>query len=88
MTHKLRKHPVDFEEARKVRKWYEVVNADIPLKVGDEVILEEYCPEGFHSEAPLAYYTGRMLFREVKKIIRDYQDEFENGFVVLELSWY
>ncbi|MDN3670466.1 DUF3850 domain-containing protein [Echinicola jeungdonensis] len=84
MTHKFRKHPGDFEKAKMKKNWYEVVRADVVLNIGDEVILEEYCPEGYNREAPLPYYTGRMLFSEIKKIINCIKE----GYVVLVLNKY
>ncbi len=64
------------------KSWYEIVKDDMGLSIGDEVILEEYCPVGFYSETPLAYYTGRMLLSEIRKIIKC----FKEGYVVLVLN--
>lgn len=88
MTHKFRKHPDEFGKVEKLKSWIEVVKADMGLAIGDEVILEEYYPEGFYKEAPLPFYTGRMLFSEVKKIIKCFKDGIEDGYVVLVLNRY
>ena len=83
LVRKLRKHPEEFDKAKNRRNWYEMVKADMPLRIGDDVILEDYCPEGYYCEAPLPFYTGRMLFREIRKMIKCFKNGMEDDYVVL-----
>ncbi|MCI5119744.1 MAG: DUF3850 domain-containing protein [Candidatus Electrothrix sp. AUS4] len=75
--HELKIHPVFFEDAKTLKKNFEVRKNDRSYSVGDVIFLREWHPDG--------YFTGRVTVgREIRYILSS-SEFLQPGYVVLGL---
>ena len=79
MTHDLKLWSEYFKDVANGNKTFEVRKNDRGYKVGDTLILKEYCPT---SKA----YTGKELSRKVSYVLEDGNFGIEKGFVVMGIK--
>lgn len=84
MIHELKTWPVYFNEIVRGDKAFEVRKDDRGFRVGDDLLLKEYIPEG--DEDIAEGYTGRILHRRVSTIFRDSTMGINQGYVVMGLK--
>ncbi|MBN2597811.1 MAG: DUF3850 domain-containing protein [Marinifilaceae bacterium] len=79
MKHLLKILPEYFEEVVKGNKPFEVRKNDRDFKVGDILILAEYCTS-------IQSFTGRVIKKKVTYILEGGSFGIEKGFVILTLQ--
>lgn len=77
-NHELKIWPMFFDEVLSGRKRFEIRFNDRDYKVGDTLVLKEWCHEA-------DYYTGRVLAMRVT-YISDYKPGLREGFVVMGIE--
>lgn len=78
MKHELKTWPQYFAAIVAGRKNFEVRKDDRGFEVGDELVLQEWCPL-------MGNYTGREEIRFVRFILRDF-DGLRPGYVAMDLQ--
>lgn len=86
MIHELKEWPPFFEAVKEGKKTFEVRKDDRGFKVGDELMLREYVPEGYFPEIREGYYTRHILQRRISYIMPGGAFGIKEGYVVLGLE--
>lgn len=79
MKHELKTWPQHFAGITACKKDFEIRYNDRDFKLGDELVLREWCPT-------VDDYTGREEIRFVKYILRDFAG-LQPGYVALSLQY-
>jgi hypothetical protein len=78
-THDLKTDPEVFDAVRDGVKNFEIRKDDRGFDVGDELVLQEWCPL-------MGSYTGREVVRFVRFILRDFEG-LQPGYVAMSLQF-
>jgi hypothetical protein len=79
MKHALKTWPQYFAAVEAGRKDFEIRKDDRGFDVGDELVLQEWCPL-------MGSYTGREVVRFVRFILRDFEG-LQPGYVAMSLQF-
>lgn len=87
-VHHLKTWPEYFRQLKSGEKTFEVRKDDRFFQVGEELLLEEFVPEGYfpEDEKQEPYLTGNICHRKITYVLRGGQFGIEKGYVVLGLS--
>ena len=86
MVHELKTHPEYFAAIYSGIKNFELRKNDREYKIGDELLLKEFYPEGASWDSTKLGYTGRILHRRVDYILRGGKFGLEEGYVIMAIS--
>ena len=86
MIHELKTHPTFFSMVLSGTKNFEVRKDDRGFKVGDELLLKEFYPDGASWDRTKEGYTGRILHRRIDYILFGDQFGIEKGYIVMSIS--
>jgi len=86
MIHELKTHPQFFAALYAGNKTFEVRKDDRGFKIGDELLLKEFYPDGASWDSTKIGYTGRILHRRIDYILRGGKFGIEEGFCVMAVS--
>ncbi len=83
MIHELKTWPEYFQEVFMDHKKFEIRKNDRDFKVGDQLILKEWQPDG-HSK--IGRYTGRQLARTITYILPGGNFGLLSGYVIMSIQ--
>lgn len=88
MTHELKIYPTYFSAIKDGRKKFELRLNDRFYKVGDQLLLREFVPEGYHDDTPAQdEYSGRILHRKITYVLKGNNVMgLQPGYVILGLK--
>jgi hypothetical protein len=86
MIHELKTWPVYFREVKSGAKPFEVRKNDRNFQVGDEVLLREYCPDGYFEMYEEAHYTGEICHRKISYILKGGNFGIADDVVIIGLQ--
>jgi Domain of unknown function (DUF3850) len=88
LVHHLKTWPEYFGRVKNGDKPFEIRKNDRDYKVGDELLLQEFVPEGYYAEDAKQepYFTGQVCHRKITYILNGGQFGIEKGYVALGLQ--
>lgn len=89
MTHELKILPIYFKAVLEDKKLFEVRKNDKDYKVGDTLVLKEYCPAGTNICGDIAewdFFTGKAIMAEVTYVLKGGKYGLDKDYCVLGIK--